>query len=237
MPMKGLKGPFATGPRWPDRMVPLVIKSNGSVMVVIYKILLSFVRVSDALLESFTENVIAKMTGNPSFTTPDPTLTAVGAALANFKSAMTAMQQGGTQATLARDAAREALTGLLRDLALYVQKQSKGDPAVMLSSGFDIYNTSGRSQSPLDTPAISGITNGTVGQLTLHVTPLDGARSYETQYCTADGVWKPAPISTQARNIDVPGLTPGTVYTFRVRGVGGSTGFSNWSDPVSHMAT
>ena len=34
----------------------------------------------------------------------------------------------------------------------------------------------------------------------------------------------------------VNGLTPGVVYTFQVRAVGGSTGYSEWSDPVSHMA-
>ncbi|MFM8469141.1 MAG: fibronectin type III domain-containing protein [Limisphaerales bacterium] len=34
----------------------------------------------------------------------------------------------------------------------------------------------------------------------------------------------------------VENLTPGTTYTFSVRAVGGSTGFSDWSDPVSHMS-
>jgi hypothetical protein len=33
------------------------------------------------------------------------------------------------------------------------------------------------------------------------------------------------------------GLTPGTVYTVEIRGVGGTTGTGDWSDPVSHMAT
>ena len=34
----------------------------------------------------------------------------------------------------------------------------------------------------------------------------------------------------------VNGLTPGTNYTFQVRAIGGSTGYSDWSDPVSHMS-
>ncbi|MGN6554051.1 MAG: fibronectin type III domain-containing protein [Verrucomicrobiota bacterium] len=33
------------------------------------------------------------------------------------------------------------------------------------------------------------------------------------------------------------GLIPGTLYSIQVRGIGGSTGTSDWSDPVSHMAT
>jgi hypothetical protein len=36
--------------------------------------------------------------------------------------------------------------------------------------------------------------------------------------------------------IVVKDLTPGTVYTFPVRAVGGSTGYSDLSNPVSHIA-
>jgi hypothetical protein len=32
------------------------------------------------------------------------------------------------------------------------------------------------------------------------------------------------------------GLTPGTTYSLQVRAVGGSTGYSDWSDAVSHMS-
>jgi hypothetical protein len=31
-------------------------------------------------------------------------------------------------------------------------------------------------------------------------------------------------------------LTPGTNYNVQARAVGGSAGYSDWSDPVSHMA-
>jgi hypothetical protein len=41
---------------------------------------------------------------------------------------------------------------------------------------------------------------------------------------------------TQARRIVLTGLTPGVTYAVRVRAIGGSTGFSDWSDPISHMA-
>ena len=38
------------------------------------------------------------------------------------------------------------------------------------------------------------------------------------------------------RGMAVPGLVPGQSYNFRVRTVGGSTGYSEWSDPVGHMS-
>jgi len=34
----------------------------------------------------------------------------------------------------------------------------------------------------------------------------------------------------------VPDLVPGTRYDFRVQFIGGSTGASEWSDPLTHMA-
>ncbi len=37
-------------------------------------------------------------------------------------------------------------------------------------------------------------------------------------------------------HMPVSGLTPGGMYLFQVRAVGGSTGYSDWSDPVSHMS-
>jgi len=39
------------------------------------------------------------------------------------------------------------------------------------------------------------------------------------------------------RRIVLLGLTPGTIYFVRVRAIGGSTGYSEWSVPVSLMCT
>ena len=44
-------------------------------------------------------------------------------------------------------------------------------------------------------------------------------------------------IYTQAKRVVVTNLTPGSTYTFQARAMGGSTGFSDWSDKVTHMAT
>jgi hypothetical protein len=65
---------------------------------------------------------------------------------------------------------------------------------------------------------------------------VDNARSYQVRYCVNGAAWLPVIDSTQARRIVLPDLTPGTIYTAQSRAVGGATGYSNWSDPVSHMA-
>ncbi|HEX4349171.1 MAG TPA: fibronectin type III domain-containing protein, partial [Verrucomicrobiae bacterium] len=58
------------------------------------------------------------------------------------------------------------------------------------------------------------------------------------QIATAmNGPWTEAGIFTQARRIVLPGLVSGTIYFVRVRAVGGSTGYSDWSGVASLMAT
>jgi hypothetical protein len=51
----------------------------------------------------------------------------------------------------------------------------------------------------------------------------------------APGPWQAAGLFTDSRSVSITGLTPGTTYVFQVRAVGGSTGYSDWSNPVSRM--
>ncbi|MGH7990730.1 MAG: fibronectin type III domain-containing protein, partial [Limisphaerales bacterium] len=96
-------------------------------------------------------------------------------------------------------------------------------------------NSTNTAQSPLDKPSIAQITNEISGSLSVRVKGVANARAYEAQTKNGAG-WTPAGTFTQARNMVLPGLTPGQVYSVQVRAVGGSTGYSDWSDPVSHMA-
>jgi len=89
-------------------------------------------------------------------------------------------------------------------------------------------------QSQLDTPTLT-IDNGNSGQLIGHMPAVSNAHSYQIQVLTPDGKVLKTVDSTQARNVVIPGLTPGIIYTLIGRAVGGSTGYSDWSDPVSHM--
>jgi hypothetical protein len=64
--------------------------------------------------------------------------------------------------------------------------------------------------------------------------PVANAKSYEVQTKNGGG-WTPAGVFAQTRGIVLPGLTPGQNYSVQARAIGGSTGYSDWSDPVSHM--
>ena len=137
--------------------------------------------------------------------------------------------------------AADALIGLLRQDALYVQTVVQGiaDPAAalaaLLSSGFDAVSTN-RTQHPLDTPQIKDIKNVGMGRLQLVAGAVRNARLFEAQSKTGTGDWVSAGMFQNSREIIVTGLTPGTMYTFQLRAMGGSTGASDWSNPVSHMS-
>jgi chitodextrinase len=49
------------------------------------------------------------------------------------------------------------------------------------------------------------------------------------------GPWQTAGLFTNSRSMTINGLTPGMTYMFQVRAVGGSTRYSDWSNPVSRM--
>jgi hypothetical protein len=201
----------------------------------VYHISLAFVQSPDTALDATVENILTKMQGNPNFVTPDPALPAITIALGGFKSAMTAMNQGGTAATIARDNACAALIVLLRQLVLYIEKTALGDPMKLLSSGFDITSSS-RMPVTLNKPAIQGIDFGQAGSVILRCGSMGSASFLKVQYRNGGANWVDGPTSTQARSISVPGLASGTTYEFRVQAGGGNNNVSDWSDPVSHVA-
>ena len=198
---------------------------------------LGFSRLADANLVTKTNQIIAGMTGNPSYPKPTPTLAAVQTATTAFSDALTAAADGGKTKTALKNAAREELLALLRNLALFVQQNCTDDLAVLLSSGFDAR----KEPQPAGTlPAPEGATllNGTLsGVLDLRSRPVVNAKSYEAQTTTdvnKDESWKDVGTFTSTR-IALEDLTPGMTYWARVRAIG-SAGPGAWSDAVSAMA-
>ena len=200
-----------------------------------YRVNLSFATYAGADLDNFTTIVSTALDGNASFPLLPLTLAALGSLQTTFHDALAAMAQGGRQATAEKNAARDALVTALRAIAAYVQVVAAQDLAMLLSSGF-LSNSTTRTRLPLITPNIVQIDNGMSTELVLRLTPVENARAYEIQVKTGTTDWQPAGISTNSRGVVITGLTPGLIYTVQVRAIGGSTGYSDWSDPVSHMA-
>jgi len=200
---------------------------------------LGFAQLPDANLADFATGVHDGLLANAAtFTTPPVTPAALATATGAFSSALAAANKGSVAQTAAKDVAHDTLVNLLRQLAIYVEGKANGDANTIRLAGFEAVTASGRNpQSPLDKPSIVSIINEVSTQLLLRASSIQNAHAYEVQMQTAGGTWTATGTFTQARRIVIASLTPGTVYTFRIRAIGGSTGHSDWSDPVSHMAT
>jgi hypothetical protein len=200
----------------------------------IYHVSLGFITCGDTAFDNFSARHVVCMTGNLAF--PDPTVKPadVGALQVTFHNALLASANGGTPLTALKNEAREPLENALRLNAAYVQGRPGLTLSTLLSSGF-LANSTSHAQTELATPSITSIENGVSGQLIAHLSPVDNAHLYQVQVMTADGKVVATINSTQARSVQIPGLTPGTIYTVQACALGGTTGQSDWSDPVSHM--
>ena len=201
---------------------------------------LGFATAPDHSIEETAGAVITNLYGNALYPSPPVTKAALQAALTAFTDAIAAQAQGGTAATAEKNSKRDTLVGMLRQLAGYVQENCGNSLANLLTSGFDAVSTN-RAQTALAAPSIRDILNGNSGQLILRITPVVNSRCYEARYAPigangAPGPWQGGGLHTDSRSMPVNGLTPGTNYTFQVRAVGGSEGYSDWSDPMSHMS-
>ena len=198
-----------------------------------------FTKQSAEQLVTMAGAVITGLTGNPAFPAPTVDLKALQAAADGLNAALAAQAHGGTAATAEKNNKQEALIALLRKLKHYVEDNCGNDPAVLLSSGFQGAATT-RNRSPLASPAILSVDIGNSTELVLKVSPIARAKCYEVRSAAVGagnvpGAWQTAGLFTNSRSMTIDGLVPGTTYTFQVRAVGGSTRYSDWSNPVSRM--
>jgi hypothetical protein len=202
-----------------------------------YRVSLEFVSYSDSELAQFAGNVFKSLTKNPAFPNPPISPPDFGKLADAFVGAAHAALQGGPQSTAVKNAARAELVDALRKEAHYVQSRASHELQALLSSGFYAASTN-RSQAPLEKPVIARVENLATTQLAVRLNRVPNAKSYHVQInSNGNGTWQDVGIFTQSRRILVPNLTPGTTYSIRARAIGGSTGSSEWSDPVARMST
>ena len=204
------------------------------------------IRIADGLRTQSAERLITTagavingLTGNPSFPAPPVDMKTLQAAVDDLNAALAAQPQGGPSATAEKNNKKEALIALLRRLRHYVDENCGNDLSILLSSGFQAAVTT-RVRLPLANPSILNLGLGNSTELVLKVTPIAHAKSYEVRAAAvcADntpGPWQTVGMFTNSRSMTIDGLTPGTTYMFQVRAVGGSTRYTDWSNPVSRM--
>jgi hypothetical protein len=202
-----------------------------------FRIYTGFTKSPDNDVCNVALDVAGALDGHPVFTTPPFTSAQLTALEGTFATDMTAARKLGTDRTLTKKISRQALLDALVQDALYCQGLARHDLNTLLTSGYEVVSTN-RTPGPLDTPQINSIDNTVSGQLTVRGTAVLNGRMYQLQYSLDNGTtWVDGGTYTSARRMTLSPTTPGKAYLIKIAALGGSTGQSAWSNPVSIMAT
>lgn len=188
----------------------------------------------DEALAVFAQHVIASLTGNKTFPTPDPTLAVVNTAQTVFSAAVAKAVDGTKQDTADKNAKREALVVLLQQLADYVQRISKGEDVSILSSGFDIHKRH-EPVGPLPVPNNFKVQVGAnKGSIQVSCDAVTNANFYEFEYTESPASVVSAWIKKTCtkKQLLIEDLESGKEYSFRVAAAG-SNPSRHWSAEVS----
>ena len=197
---------------------------------------LAFTSGPEAKLVETTGAVADQMFDKAAFTNPPVTKPQLEAAFGLFGTSVIAQANGGPLATAEKNKCKNELVELLKQLALFAQLKCANDLATLLSSGFEASSTN-TAQSPLEKPAMLEVRNGISTQMLLKTKRIANSLLFEIQYALVTGQtlgeWQNGGFGRKATAMEVNNLTPGAMYAFRIRAIGGSTGSSDWSNVVS----
>jgi hypothetical protein len=196
----------------------------------IRKLLTGFSRFADAFLLAFAKAIVAAMTGNLNFPTPQPSLATVGTGITEFEDAMSASAEGGITETIIKNQKREALIALLKQLANYITLVAGDDESKLSSSGFFLSKEPGPI-GPLPKPEDFKVRPAEKGQLKISVKPIYGARLYRLEYrLTTEPVWMQ--LDSTSSKILLTDLESGKEYVCRILPCGASE-VRTYSDQIS----
>ena len=164
--------------------------------------------------------ILTSMTGNAFFPSPFPALDKIATAHDAFAAAVSALDRSKAS-TVRRNQARPPLVQGLRELALYVQHASGGDPDKLLSSGFPMQRKRGAPVAEILPPKDLRVRQSAVsGRLIARCKADSSAKAYQWRIATAQAptTWTLYDTVTVAR-FTFDNLVPGTQYIVQVRGV------------------
>ena len=186
---------------------------------------------SVSALITYAGGIVKRMTGNPSFPNPTPTLAAVSAAIDDLQAAETAALARTKGAVATRNDKRAALVLLLKQLRGYIQTtadaSAENGAALIESSGVAVRKTTTRRAR-----AFTAKAGAVSGSAKVIATAAGRRASYEWQYSTDGGkTWIAAPVTLQAKTT-IAGLAPGATVLFKYRAVT-KAGEGDWSQAAS----
>ena len=181
------------------------------------------------------------MTGNANFTTPNPTLLALGTGITTAQTKIAAYNSALAALDLLksdRDTAVAALVALVRQEAAYVDNIANGSASIIQSAGMGVQAQRTPSGVPDMVQNLSLSAGDNAGEIDAHWDPIKGVKiSYDLQwspYPATEATWKDLPGTTKSKAV-LTGFPSGTQILIRVRAKGtGGTGA--WSQTASKFA-
>ena len=174
------------------------------------------------------------MDGNPIFPDPPPALAAAKKELPVFRESITKASGGDEEMRFIRKNKRAVLIGFLSELAEYVTLKANGDPAILVSSGFEL--NKGRGEKTMLAIKELKVTIDRTGEAVTQVKRVAGAKAYVHQYTpdpmTGDSVW--INKCTTDNSYTFTDLTSKEKYWFQVIAIG-LNGQEVLSPPVSRV--
>jgi len=174
--------------------------------------------------------VITMLTGNANFPNPTPPLAQVSAHLDLLAAAEEFAHKGGKGTVPKRDLDLGTVRNDMRLLQAYVQSVADANAteaeSIIKSAGMDIKKKSTRTKPPV------GVKHGKVpGTVVLEAKALALPVQYRWQMSTDQEKWTDLPETFKSK-VALDGLTPATIYYFRLRTVT-NAGLSSFSVVVS----
>jgi len=195
---------------------------------------LALQRLIPVTLLALIRNVVAKMTGNPNFTTPKVLLADMTLLANNLEAAIEAATDGSRESKSKRDDLFQAGKEMLALQADYVRSECAGDRTKLLSSGYDL----AKSREPIGIPGVPvnllARLSGKVGQVELRFSAVHGATGYQLWMTDKDpevhNSWQAIGYTTRVKHM-VTDLESYKAYWFCVSAIG-TAGESAQSDPA-----
>ncbi|MBP9195540.1 MAG: fibronectin type III domain-containing protein [Saprospiraceae bacterium] len=187
---------------------------------------------------ALAETIITSMTGNPNFTTPNPSLADLTAAKTGAQTKVNNAnnkRQQSENATVQANNAMSSLKSTITLIGAYVLNESGGDGDKMTSAGMDLKSEGAPKPTPAKVSDVSLTQGDDEGEVDIHWHPQNKVVStYSIRYTYGDinaPNWQNAPESPTKSKYTLAGLTKGQQVWIEVAG-NNAQGKGGWSDPA-----
>ena len=207
------------------------------------KAVLNLTKLAIAAKIAKCREIVTKLTGNPDFTMPNPSLAILTAKIDVLADAFLLSEQGSKLQKAVTREENLKLDILFRTLRDYVSEQAGGSEVKILSTGFDVSKDRTPPGALAKVTGLKCLTSEYTGTADLRWDKVNGAKAYFVQklmetpevvdsngvLTASEGAWEIGAGCTKTRT-NVENLESVRYYWFRVAAIGAS-GHSPWSDP------